>query len=88
MNYEKVLQAHGITRAHLDKVADTFRARAQDADAALAHPLAVYHTAAVDLALGAVDMHQEVQAGMERSHSARDWFSIFTAVSLSDDAGS
>lgn len=79
MNYEKVLKDHNITNADIDRIVTAFQARAQ-ADSQSAHPEAIYHTAAVDIAMGAVDLQQEVKAGMNESHSAKGWLSILTGV--------
>lgn len=86
MSYDKVLKEHDIGDADIDRVVEAFLSRAQTAhdqgDVQSAHPRAVYHTAAVDMAMGAVDLHKEVKAGMNSSHSARGWLSILTGVDL------
>ena len=86
MNYDKLLQEHGISDGDIDRIVQAFAARAAEAnaggDAQAPHPQAVYHTAAVDMAMGAVDLHKEVKAGMNSSHSARSWLSILTGVAL------
>lgn len=83
MSYNKVLKDHQINPSDIDRIVAAFQARAE-ADSQAAHPQAVYHTAAIDMAMGAVDLQKEVAAGMHESHSARAWLSILTGVALKD----
>ncbi len=81
MSYDKELEKNGITAADIDKLVAAFRQRAAG-DKTVSHPDAIYHTAAVDLAMGAVDLHKEVLAGMKDGHSAKAWLAILTGVAL------
>ncbi len=90
MSYNKLLKEHNISDADIARIVAAFESRAVDAhnngESQSAHPQAVYHTAAIDMAVGAVELHKEVKAGMNSSHSARTWLSILTGVDL-ENAG-
>ena len=79
MIYEKVLAKHGLSSADIDTLVATMRERASGG---VVQPEAVYHSAAVDLALGACEMSEEVLAGMKGGDDARRWLAILTGVSV------
>lgn len=81
VNYQDILLKHGISDQTIDALANTFRQRATD-QTPLCHPDAVYHTAAIDIAMGVIDLHQETKAGLNEDHSAKEWLSILTGISL------
>ncbi len=81
MNYGKVLAKHGLSDTDVDRLADALLQRAADSGEDR-QPRAIYHSAAVDLAMGACELSEEVQAGMKSESSARNWLEILTGVAL------
>ena len=81
MNYGKALAKHGLKDADVDRVVEVLMQRAGASSEAV-QPRAIYHSAAVDLALGACELSEEVLAGMKSDSSARNWLEILTGVSL------
>jgi len=81
MNYEKALAKHGLGNDEIEQLVEVLARRAEAADGK-AQPKAIYHSAAIDLMLGACEMCEEVQAGMKDSTSAKTWLSILTGVSF------
>ncbi len=81
MSQHKLLAKHAIGDEELDKLVALMRQRAQ-ADESVSHPDAIYHSAAVDMAMGAVDLHEDIVQGMRSSHSAKQWLQILTGVEI------
>ncbi len=79
MNYEKALAKHGLSEADVERVVDAFIARAERSSEPV-QPRAIYHSAALDLALGACEMSEEVSAGMKADSGARTWLAILSGV--------
>jgi hypothetical protein len=79
MSYEKALAKHGLSDADVERIVDTFMARAE-ASSESVQPRAIYHSAALDLVLGACEMSEEVSAGMKAQSSAHTWLAILSGV--------
>ena len=81
MNYEKALAEHGLGSNDIEHVVNTLIQRAEAAGGKV-QPKAIYHSAAIDLILGACELSEEVQAGMKDDTSAKAWLAILTGVSV------
>jgi len=78
-NYLHQLAEHAITSATLDQLAATMAERAKANG--FSHPIAVYHSLAVDLALGALDNERESAESLGKTHSVKDWLAIISGCS-------
>ena len=76
-NFLDDLAQHDISAEKIDSVAKALQQRAQNQG--FAHPLSVYQSLAVDLALGAVETQKEVAANMGDTHTAAQWLDIIVA---------
>lgn len=77
MDYQKLFNKHHINTSYLDNVSQQFAQRAKD----LGLPRqadAIYQAAAADLAMGAIELHQDTQEGMKESISPAQWLEIIT----------
>jgi len=83
MNYGKALAKHGLKDGDVNHLVEVLQQRA-NASSEVVQPRAIYHSAAVDIALGACELSEEVQAGMKSESSARHWLEILTGVSFQD----
>lgn len=81
MTYLTELNAAGIYQADIDLVAETWRRRAAERGEQ-AHPNAIYQTAAVDIAMGLIELHRETESAMQADHPVRSWLGIVTGVKL------
>lgn len=82
MNYQKILRSHQISDADITKLVEQFSARAASEDPQNRLPDAVYHSAAVDIAMGAIDLSEDTQNTMKVGHDARTWMQVLTGVQL------
>lgn len=81
MNYQKVFEKHNISDADINKLVDAFASRASK-DSANKQPDGIYHSAAIDIAMGAIDMSEETIDAMSNGHTAKGWIEILTGVTL------
>lgn len=70
----KRLQEHAIDTELLNQIAERLQARAKKTG--YSHPLSVYQSLSVDLALGALDTYQETSQNLGKSHSVKQWLDI------------
>jgi hypothetical protein len=81
MNYQKILRDNQITDADMTRLLELFRARASAADHANMLPDSIYESAAVDIAMGAIDLCKDTHESMQEGHDARHWLHILTGLS-------
>lgn len=81
MKYHKILEKHDISEADINTLVKHFAERAAK-DSSNLQPDAVYHSAAIDIALGAVDMSEETLGAMKTGHSAKGWIEVLTGIKL------
>lgn len=81
MNYEKALSKHGLNDDDIESLVNTWMQRTEAAGDKV-QAKAIYHSAAIDLALGACELSDEVQEGMKEESSARRLLAILTGVEL------
>lgn len=81
-NFLNDLAKHGISAQNIDDVAACLQQRASGNG--FAHPLSVYQSLAIDLALGAIDTEQETAANLDNTHSAKQWLALITGRVLTD----
>ncbi|GAB2188839.1 hypothetical protein [Sessilibacter sp. MAH2] len=74
MNYLKPLQKNGVYSEDLEDIAKLLEDRASSKG--FKHPQSVYHSMAVDLALGTLEMKTEAESELGKSHSLKDWLAI------------
>ncbi len=77
-NFIKDLAEQGISSEQIDAVAQTLQTRAQQRG--FAHPLSVYQSLAIDLALGAVETQKEAAANLDSTHSSEDWLNLIVGL--------
>ena len=81
MNYQKVLQKHNISDDDINTLVKHFAERAS-LDGNNKQPDAVYHTAAIDIAIGAIDLSEETLGAMKSGHDAKGWIGVLTGIKL------
>lgn len=79
MDYQKQLQQYRINPATLDLISSQFAERAKAMGLARQAD-AIYQAAAMDLALGAIELHKDTQEGMKESISPEQWINIITGL--------
>lgn len=81
MNYQKQLDGHGIDGADLEKLIATFESRINSGDLS-PQPRVILESAAIDMALGAVEMHTDATVAEKEGLSARQWLNLLTGAEL------
>ena len=87
MSYLTDLKEFNIDQADIDRIAAAWRQRAANLGEA-PHPAAIYQTAAVDIAMGLIELHRETAAAMHSDHPPRTWLAIVSGVDLPQAGGS
>lgn len=82
MNYQKILSAHHITDDDIQQLVTLFKSRATASDKSNCLPDAIYESAAIDIAMGAIDLSQETQEAMKEGHQARQWLHVLTGLAI------
>lgn len=73
-NYLKELEQLDISAQDLDEYALTMQERAKKSG--FSHPLAVYQSLVVDLALGAIETQKETAETLGKTHAVKQWLTI------------
>jgi len=81
MNYQKQLNKYGIDVADLETLVAAFESKIKSGDLN-AQPKVILESAAIDMALGAVEMHTDATVAEKEGLSARQWLSVLTGVEL------
>ena len=81
MNYQKQLNKYGINDADLETLVAAFEANIKSNDLNTQAKV-ILESAAIDMALGAVEMHTDATVAENEGLSARQWLSVLTGVAL------
>ncbi|MCV6626630.1 MAG: hypothetical protein OIF38_11070 [Cellvibrionaceae bacterium] len=81
MDYHKQLQKFNISQADIERLCKTFNERAASLGESRQAEV-LYESAAIDLALGAIELEQETQQAMKEGLSAKQWLTLLTGVKL------
>ncbi|GAA6152930.1 hypothetical protein [Pseudoteredinibacter isoporae] len=82
MDPQKLFAKHDISTSDIDQICQTFKARVKD-QALPRQAEVLLESAAVDLALGAIEMSQETQAALDDALSPKDLIRVLTGCQLS-----
>ncbi|MBB6523093.1 hypothetical protein [Pseudoteredinibacter isoporae] len=81
MDPQKLFAKHDISNSDIDQICQTFKARIKDQELPRQAEV-LLESAAVDLALGAIEMSQETQAAMGDALSPKDLIQVLTGCEL------
>lgn len=81
MDYLKQLEKFDLGQADIDHLADTFEQRAKQAEQSKQARI-LYESAAMDLALGAIEMYQDTEKAIQEKLSPKQWLSLLSGVNF------